>query len=189
MAQDAIDLLKEDHKNVKGLFKEFRRVAKEGGHEQERKQLVQRITEELTVHSWIEEQYLYPRAAQLLKPEDKQEVFESEEEHTIVKRELSELERMSPSDERYNAKVEVLAQNVEHHIEEEEDDLLPDFKKQVSREDLDRLGEEMARAKAQAPRSPSQAGSTGMGGSAMGGGYSAPATAGTPEDRGAPGRM
>jgi hemerythrin-like domain-containing protein len=157
MADDAIDLLKEDHKNVKNLFKEFHKVAQEAGTEPERKQLAQRIVEELTVHSWIEEQVFYPRAAQVLKPEEKIEVLESVEEHSLVKQEMAEIEKMPATDERFAAKVEVLGHSVIHHAEEEEDKLLPHVKRQLSRDDLQRLGEEMARAKTQAPRSPSAA--------------------------------
>jgi hypothetical protein len=81
-------------------------------------------------------------------------VLESLEEHHLVKWTLSELEKMDPSDERYDAKVKVMMESVEHHVEEEEGELFPAVRKLLGEELLEELGERMAKAKKLAPTRP-----------------------------------
>jgi hemerythrin superfamily protein len=148
---DAITLLKDDHKTVEGLFKQFE-GAGERAHKTKRK-IVDEIIHELAVHASIEEQVFYPATrAQVEAAEDV--VLESLEEHHIVKWTLSELEKMDPEDERFDAKVTVLIEGVRHHVKEEEQDLFPKVRKAVSRTELRELGEEMARLKEVAPTRP-----------------------------------
>src|SRR3954454_6960376 len=112
---DAITLLKDDHKTVEQLFKRFEKAGDRATTEKRR--VVDRIIEELSMHAAIEEQVFYPVVrATVDKTED--EVLESLEEHHIVKWVLSELERMDPADERFDAKVTVLMENVRHHVRE-----------------------------------------------------------------------
>lgn len=148
---DAIVLLKEDHKTVEKLFKKF-----EGAGEnavKTKKNIVDQVIEELTVHAFIEEEIFYP-AAREAAPETKDHVLESVEEHHVVVWMLSELAALDPSDERFDAKMTVLIENVRHHVEEEEKEWFPEVRKAVGRNRLKELGEQMAAARAKAPRSP-----------------------------------
>jgi len=111
------------------------------------------VIEELSVHAVIEEQAFYPAVRERAKSiED--DVLEALEEHHIVKWVLSELERMSPTDERYEAKFTVLMENVRHHVEEEEGDMFPKVRRALSKEQLAEIGSALARAKESAPRRP-----------------------------------
>jgi len=148
---DAVTLLRNDHKTVEGLFKKFEKA---GPNAHKTKQdLVEKIIEELSVHAAIEEQVLYP-AAREADPDDEDLVLESLEEHHIVKWVLSELDGMSPTDERFTAKVTVLIENVRHHVEEEEGDLFPALRKTMKRKELEELAVAMEKAKKVAPTHP-----------------------------------
>ncbi|MER5650486.1 hemerythrin domain-containing protein [Streptosporangium sp. NPDC002524] len=148
---DAIVLLKDDHKTVEKLFKEF-----EGAGERaykKKRDLVDQIIEELTAHAHIEEQIFYPAARESV-PETSDHVLESVEEHHVVVWMLSELTKLDPEDERFDAKVTVLIENVRHHVEEEEQEWFPQVREAMGRKRLQELGEEMEKAKADAPRDP-----------------------------------
>src|SRR4051812_21522690 len=114
---DAITLLKNDHKTVEKLFKAFEKAG--DGAKVRKRELVDKIIEELAIHAAIEEQVFYPAIRELV-PESEDMVLESLEEHHIVKWTLSELEALSPENERFDAKVIVLTESVRHHVEEEE---------------------------------------------------------------------
>ena len=104
---DAIALLKDDHRTVKDLFRQFERTGPRGAKTKRR--LVDTMIEELSVHAYIEEEIFYPQARTAVeKAED--DVLEAYEEHHIVEWTLSELQDMEPSDERFDAKVTVLHQ-------------------------------------------------------------------------------
>ena len=148
---DAITLLKDDHHTVEQLFKRFEQAG-ERAHVQKR-QIVDRIIEELSVHAAIEEQVFYP-VARAAVPETDDIVLESLEEHHVVKWLLSELVDMDPAHERFDAKVTVLIENVRHHVEEEESDFFPKVRKQLGRNELAELGEALADAKKSAPTKP-----------------------------------
>ena len=149
--QDGIALLREDHRAVKKLFKEFSATG-ERAHAT-RRRLADKIITELSIHAGIEENVLYPRArAAVPKLED--DVLEALEEHHIVKATCAELEKMQPSDERFTAKMTVLIENVKHHIDEEESELFPRLRKAFSRDDLVVMGEDMRAAKHVVPTRP-----------------------------------
>lgn len=148
---DAITLLKDDHHTVEQLFKRFEKAG-ENAHVQKR-QIVDRIIEELSVHAAIEEQVFYP-VARATVPDTKDIALESLEEHLVVKWLLSELDTMDPAHERFDAKVTVLIENVRHHVEEEENDFFPMVRKELGRNDLAELGETLAEAKKSAPTHP-----------------------------------
>jgi len=148
---DAITLLKDDHRTVKELFRKFEKAG-ERAHKTKRT-LVDKITEELSVHSAIEEQVFYPAVREAVETAE-DEVLESLEEHHIVKWTLSELEKMDPQDERFDEKVTVLIESVRHHIEEEEGEMFPKVRRALSRSQLSDLGELMERAKLAAPTRP-----------------------------------
>jgi hemerythrin superfamily protein len=148
---DAITLLKDDHKTVEKLFKKFEKAG--DGAKKTKQKLVEQITAELTKHTYIEETIFYP-AARKVVPATEDHVLESVEEHHIVVWLLSELAKLDPSDETYDAKVTVLIENVRHHVEEEEQDWFPEVRKGMGRKVLQELGEQMTAAKADAPTDP-----------------------------------
>lgn len=148
---DAIVLLKDDHKKVERLFKQFEKAG-EGAHKTKRK-LVDQVIAELTTHAYIEETLFYPTARSAV-PETGEHVLESVEEHHVVAWMLSELARMDPADERFDAKMSVLMENVRHHVEEEEQEWFPQVRQAMGRKDLRDLGEKMEAAKGDAPADP-----------------------------------
>jgi hemerythrin superfamily protein len=150
---DAIVLLKNDHKAVKKLFRQFEKAG-DGAHA-ERRRIVDEIIAELSKHAVIEEQIFYPTVRKALPGEESEDmVLEALEEHHIVKWTCNELKDMDPGDERFKAKVTVLIESVEHHIEEEEGDLFPDVREAMGRKELQELGAQMEEAKVLAPEDP-----------------------------------
>jgi hemerythrin superfamily protein len=148
---DAVTLLRNDHKTVEGLFKKFEKAGA-NAHKTKR-DLVESIIEELSVHAAIEEQVFYPAARQAM-PDASEEVLEALEEHHIVKWTLSELDGMDPSDERFTPKVTVLMELVRHHVQEEEGELFPELRKAMKRKDLEELAQALEAAKRFAPTRP-----------------------------------
>jgi hemerythrin superfamily protein len=155
---DAITLLKEDHQKVRKLFSDFEGLG-DNAHKTKR-ELVDKMIEELTVHAYIEEKFFYPAARELEAKDGGEEpeelVKEAEEEHAQVKTLLAELEGMSPEDEYFDAKVTVVIDNVRHHAEEEEEQMFPKVRDGMGRNELQELGDRMERAKQEAPKLPSQ---------------------------------
>jgi len=148
---DAISMLKADHKTVEQLFKRFESAGPRA--HAEKRDIVERVIEALSVHAAIEEQLFYP-VARATVPGTEDIALESLEEHHIVKWVLSELETMSPEDERFDAKVSVLIENVRHHVDEEETHFFPMVRRELGRNALSDLGDAMAKAKKMAPTSP-----------------------------------
>ena len=148
---DAITLLKNDHKAVKRLFRQFEKLGDNAV--KSRRELVDKMIEELSIHAAIEEQLFYPAVREAV-PDAEDQVLESLEEHHVVKWTLSELEDMSGDEERFEAKVTVLIESVEHHAEEEEEELFPEVRKAMGRKALAELGAAMEKAKKTAPTRP-----------------------------------
>jgi hemerythrin superfamily protein len=148
---DAISMLKEDHKTVEALFKRFEKAGDRAYSE--KRAVVDRIIEELSKHAAIEEQLFYP-VVRATVPDTENIALESLEEHHIVKWVLSELEKMAPEDERFDAKVTVLIENVRHHVKEEEAEFFPLVRDELGRNALGDLGDAMAVAKKAAPTHP-----------------------------------
>jgi hemerythrin superfamily protein len=153
MSTDAIVLLKDDHKEINKLFRDFE-SAGENAHKSKGK-IVHRIIEALTVHTYMENEVMYPRVRELM-PDLEQDILESYEEHHVADLLVMELYAMSPEDERFDAKTTVLIENVRHHIEEEEDEWFPKVREGLGRKALQEIGEEMLAAREQAPREPAQ---------------------------------
>jgi hemerythrin superfamily protein len=153
MAMDAIALLKQDHKTVERLFKEFEKLQKRGGTAAEKKKVVSSIIKELSVHAAIEEEIFYPDVREQ-DSDSEDTVLESLEEHHIVKWTCSELQKMSPTDERYDAKVTVLMESVRHHVKEEETELFPEVRKALGRKTLAEMGERLEKLKTKVPKKP-----------------------------------
>jgi hemerythrin superfamily protein len=142
MAQDAVALIKADHRKVEQLFREFEEA---GDRAYKTKQdLVAQIIRELEVHATLEEETYYPAVEAKARKDGKELVAEAVEEHHVVKVLLGELSSMSSQDESFDAKVTVLMENVRHHVEEEEEELLPQSQDLLGSDELARLGEEMA---------------------------------------------
>jgi hemerythrin superfamily protein len=150
---DAIVLLKEDHKAVEQLFKAYEKAGDRAY--QGKRAIVDDIITALTQHAYIEETIFYPIAREAV-PQTEDHVLESIEEHHVVMWMLSELSRTDPQDERFDAKVTVLIENVRHHVQEEEQDWFPQVRGAIGRKRLQELGEAMAAAKAEAPADPLQ---------------------------------
>src|SRR3954452_16457278 len=148
---DAIVLLKQDHKEGLRLFREFEKAGEEAHKEQGR--LVEQIIELLTVHTYIENEVMYPRVSALL-PDLKDDVLESYEEHHVADVLVMELSGMPAGAERFDAKARVLIENVTHHIEEEEQDWFPKVRAGLSRSELSAIGERILKTKAEAPMDP-----------------------------------
>jgi hemerythrin superfamily protein len=152
---DAITLLKEDHATVSKLFSGFDDLG-DNAHEQKRK-VVDEIIRELSIHAAIEEAVLYPTIRTVAKSGNTvldDQVLESLEEHHVVKWLLDELDGMDPKHERFDAKVTVLKETVEHHVDEEEDEMFPRLRDALDRKTLDELGTLLDKAKAVAPTHP-----------------------------------
>jgi hemerythrin superfamily protein len=147
MAQDAVALIKADHRKVEQLFREFEDAGDRAYKTKQR--LATQIVNELEVHATIEEETYYPAVEAKAKKDGKELVAEAVEEHHVVRILLGELSSMSAEDEAFDAKVTVLMENVRHHVEEEEEELLPQSEELLGKDELTRLGEEMAAPKKQ----------------------------------------
>jgi hemerythrin superfamily protein len=153
MSTDAIVILKQDHVEIRRLFREFERSSDSAPAT--RGKLVDRILELLTVHTYIENEVMYPRVRALL-PDLEDDVLESYEEHHVADVLCMELFTMTPEDERFTAKTTVLIENVRHHMEEEEDEWFPKVRDALGRTKLKELGAAMLEVRENAPRKPSQ---------------------------------
>ncbi|NBD08038.1 MULTISPECIES: hemerythrin domain-containing protein [Corallococcus] len=131
----ALELIHQQHEEVSKLFKRYEKLA---DHDDARRQaLFEQIADRLGAHAKIEELYLYPA----LKTEDTEDdLREAVEEHLSLKRLISDLLDMEASDEEYDAKMKVLQEQVEHHVEEEEQDLFKAARRLLSQEQLEDLG-------------------------------------------------
>lgn len=138
---NAVTLLKADHLKVKRLFRAFEKSPDPA----EKKRLCDAALQELKIHAAIEEDLFYPAVREAVSP-DKAEMFnEADEEHHVAKLLIAELERMDGTEDHFNGKFTVLAENIRHHIKEEEGDMLPVAEDSML--DLDALGQKMARRK------------------------------------------
>lgn len=134
---DAIALLIDDHKKVKKLFKDFEKV-KEGNVE-DKVELVQKTLMELKVHTAIEEEIFYPAVRAAIDDDDL--MNEAEVEHDSAKDLIGQIESMEPEDPMYDARFTVLGEYVNHHVEEEQEEMFAKVKK--AKLDLTALGNEM----------------------------------------------
>ena len=149
---DAIAVLKADHRHVAELFDRFEGLG-DRAHAT-RKRTLERIIEELSIHAGIEENVFYPAVRARFAERDESIVLEALEEHHVVKLLLRELESMDAQSERYAAKVTVLREIVDHHVEEEESELFKRVRDAFSRPELRDLGAELEAARSAAPTRP-----------------------------------
>lgn len=141
--QDAIALLTADHKAVKALFKEFEQLTEQEGADERKADLVEKICSELTVHAQVEEEIFYPAIREAI--DDESLMDEADVEHASAKDLIAQLEGMSPGDDHYDAKVVVLGEYINHHVEEEEGEMF--VKARKSDVDTAGLGVELAARK------------------------------------------
>ena len=153
MSTDAIVVLKDDHKKILSTFRDFENAGEKAFAR--KGQLVDRMIELLTVHTYLENEVMYPRVRELL-PELEDDVLESYEEHHVADVLVMELVGMKPDAERFTAKTTVLIENVRHHIEEEEQEWFPQVRAGLGRKVLQEIGQEMLEARKKAPTKPSQ---------------------------------
>jgi hypothetical protein len=139
---DAITLLTEDHNKVKKMFKEFKKLA-EKNDEEGKGELATQICKELTVHAQLEEEIFYPAARAAIDDDDL--MNEAMVEHGSAKDLISQIQSMAVSDPMYGAVVTVLGEYINHHVEEEQNEMFP--KVQKSDMDLEELGLEIAERK------------------------------------------
>jgi iron-sulfur cluster repair protein YtfE (RIC family) len=138
---EATALLKKDHAAVKALFKKYEAAG--DGAEQTKQNLFDQIQAELDVHAAIEEQIFYPAVQEGRSGKAKDLVLEALEEHKVVNTLLEEIASLTPADDEFGAKMKVLQENVEHHADEEEREMFPEAKKQLSEEIRNELGTRM----------------------------------------------
>ena len=148
---NAITLLRQDHGNVEELFRRFEELG-EGDHAA-KANLRDNILEQLAVHAAIEEEAFYP-AIRGRVPSAEADVLEALEEHHLVKLALSELEKLAPAHERFDAKMKILIENVRHHVEEEEGEggLFDQVRNEFTVEELENIGESMEKLKTVSPK-------------------------------------
>jgi hemerythrin superfamily protein len=153
MSSDAIVILKADHKEIRGLFRKFQAAGDNAVKKKET--IVGQIITLLTVHTYIENEVMYPEVMALL-PDLKEDVLESYEEHHVADVLCMELAGLPGGDERFDAKTTVLIENVTHHVEEEEQDWFPKVRAGLSRKQLQEIGARLEQARKKAPKSPAQ---------------------------------
>lgn len=146
---DAISLTIQDHRTAEDLFSRF-----EGTDDPaEKRRVMDKVIEELSVHAAIEEEVLYPPMRELPGGDDL--VEEAIEEHLEAKVALAVLGKLQPDDPAFDEKAAELIADVRHHVEEEESDLLPKMKEAVGEQRLEELGRQLEEAKSRAPTRPS----------------------------------
>jgi hypothetical protein len=142
-SKDAIALLKADHREVEGWFKQFKATKSEA----QRGKLAEKICEALKIHTTIEEEIFYP--AFLAATQDRDMHHEAEVEHEGAKRLIAEIEATHPGDDYYEARVSVLSEMIKHHVKEEEQPGGMFAEARKSDMDLDDIGEQLQQRKAQ----------------------------------------
>ncbi|MER7006549.1 hemerythrin domain-containing protein [Dactylosporangium sp. NPDC000555] len=151
MSTDAIVLLKDDHKTIKRLFKEFQ--AAQDGPPARKAQCVEQILQALTLHTYLENEVMYPEVRRLL-PALEEDILESYEEHHIADVLCLELFTMDPGDDHFDAKVTVLIETITRHIQEEENGWFPKVRAGLGRNQLRDLGAKMLELRPKAPTKP-----------------------------------
>lgn len=134
---DAINLLINDHEEVKDLFEQFEALTDRS--KVSKKRIADKICLALSLHTQIEEEIFYPAVQEVIDDDDLMD--EAVVEHAAAKELVMQLQDMDPDDELYDAKVKVLSEQVEHHVAEEEEEMFPKVRK--TELDLEELGEEM----------------------------------------------
>ncbi len=137
---NAIELLKGQHREVEALFGKFEKAGE--GARKTKERLCRDISDRLAIHAEIEEKIFYPES----KQEDTEDILrESVEEHLAMKRTLADVIESEIEDAQFDARMKVLHELVQHHVEEEEHELFPKVQQDCSREELEDMGARMER--------------------------------------------
>jgi hemerythrin len=133
---NAIKLLRAQHRKVEELFEQ---IEKAEGSGREQRILFSELAENIESHAKIEEKFFYPAGQKI----DKDLTFESYEEHDLVRALIRKIKKTPTRDDSFKAKVTVLKELIEHHVEEEEDDYFPECEKTLGEVSLEELGNKM----------------------------------------------
>lgn len=141
MKTDPFKLIKDDHRQVEKLFKEL-----DGAKSAKAKEnLFNQLYQDLSLHAEIEETFFYPLVED--NEETKSLTLEAYEEHSIVKTLLEEVQAEEAGSDMWAAKLKVLRENVEHHVMEEEEELLPEAEEVLTDEQMQYLADNIVNAK------------------------------------------
>ena len=144
-AMNPVQMILDDHERVRQLFQQFQQA----DDEQQKQQIADQVLTELTVHANLEEEIFYPAMRQKASgSEDQQMVQEAYQEHSEAKTLIQQLQGMQASDPQFTTLFQQLQQDIEHHVQEEETEMLPKAEQELS-DQMDRLGQEMAARKQQ----------------------------------------
>jgi hemerythrin superfamily protein len=154
MSTDAIVLLKQDHKEIRRLFRQFQSAETKASKDA----TVRRVVKALTTYSYLENEYVFPELRKRL-PDLEDDVLASYEENHVVDVLCTELAEMTAGDERFDAKATVLIEAVSRHFGKEEDDRFRQVRQSLGRKDLQEIGAHMIKLRKKAPRTRAQAGS------------------------------
>jgi iron-sulfur cluster repair protein YtfE (RIC family) len=138
--KDAFQLLKADHDEVKAMFKKYEGLGDRAY--KQKQELAEKIFQELTVHETIEEEIFYPAVKDNASKEGVEIVLEGYEEHHVADQIIEELKALNSEDETFDPKMKVLQENIEHHIQEEEEQMFPEARKALGETAVD-IGEQM----------------------------------------------
>lgn len=145
-ASDAIALLTADHRAVKKLYKKYQSLMEDEADAAERGEIAKQICTALTAHATAEEEIFYPAVREAIKDEDLMD--EADIEHASAKDLIAQIQSMNPDDAKYDARVIVLCEYIEHHVKEEENEMFPKARKARGL-DMQDLGEQLAARKAE----------------------------------------
>lgn len=143
---NAIEMLREDHDKVRQLLSELSSTTNRAA--KKRSELLQKIKKEILVHTQIEEEIFYPAFRESSADGSEKLYHEAKEEHRAVDRlVLPDLEKTEPTSEEFQGRVKVLKDMIEHHAEEEEQEMFAKAKETLSKEELEELGQRMTERK------------------------------------------
>lgn len=155
MTSDAIVLLKEEHKELLRLFRSYRSLA--AAESADRGDTADRIVHAVTVHTYLEDEVLFPRVRELL-PDAQDDTVRHYQEHRTADRLCEEISALEPGDPGFDDRVTALIDSFTRHIEEEEHDWFPRVRAAVSRKELQEIGTRLLAVRETAPRPPGQSG-------------------------------
>lgn len=141
MTNNPITIIMNDHKVVERLFKEYEGLGDDATIT--KRKVVDQIIKELTVHAEMEETICYPQFKEVFNKEDDKMVAEAYVEHAGAKKLLNDLKSLQPEETEFDATVKVLMEQIRHHVEEEENELLPTVEKEVPEVELEDMGNQM----------------------------------------------
>lgn len=144
---NAIDFIKRDHQKFREMFAKYESAAESNGDNSAIERITSELFAELKAHEGMEEDVFFPALEKHVSDEGEFEIKEGIQEHHVADLLIDELRHMSVDDEEFAPKFQVLKENVEHHLDEEEEEILPRAERLFSSEELTALGDEMEKVK------------------------------------------